>query len=298
MKTYNILFILFLSMLFTACDDEAELTPSNLGKDWFAIEYSDDPVDQAIYQFYQATGIPVFYNDTIGQEIRTDNWGNSYVHYEILQFGASSLGGTETPNPFMSYELCPKESVLDGLEFLQEEIIPVLPSSIKIRSFLLLKSLTPYNLTTTDTVAFKGLNTVLISRIPQLKQMSETERQDMKGSVLNAVLATPVAAYTEELAAFYKTTRSYYTIDLYGCSGWYFYNTYGFSDPRTVGFLKDPDPYDYSYMPSEKQDIGMYIKAMFIYTPEEFEAIYGAFDAVMTKYNIMLSVLESIGISL
>ena len=167
MKKNNFLYILFLSVLFTACDKEDHLTPSNVGRDWFTIEDSNDPVDHAIYQFYTETGIPVFYNDTIGEETRFDHWGNSYTHYEILQFGSSSLGGTETPNPFSSYELCPKEDVVDGLEFLREEIVPVLPESIKITSFLLLKSLTPWNPAVVSNEAFKGLNTVLISRVSE-----------------------------------------------------------------------------------------------------------------------------------
>lgn len=298
MKKNNFLYILFLSVLFTACDKEDHLKPSNVGRDWFAIEDSNDPVDHAIYQFYTETGIPVFYNDTIGEETRVDHWGNSYTHYEILQFGSSSLGGTETPNPFSSYELCPKEDVVDGLEFLREEIVPVLPESIKITSFLLLKSLTPWNPAVVSNEAFKGLNTVLISRVSELKDMSDAERLNMKGAIFNAVLATPVSGYTEELAAFYQATRSCYTENLYGCAGWYFYNRYGFSDPRAVGFLKDPNPSDYGSMPTEVQDVGVYIKAMFIYTPEEFEALYGTFSVVMTKYEIMKTVLRDIGVSI
>lgn len=222
MKKNNFLYILFLSVLFTACDKEDHLKPSNVGRDWFTIEDSNDPVDHAIYQFYTETGIPVFYNDTIGEETRVDHWGNSYTHYEILQFGSSSLGGTETPNPFSSYELCPKEDVVDGLEFLREEIVPVLPESIKITSFLLLKSLIPWNPAVVSNEAFKGLNTVLISRVSELKDMSDAERLNMKGAIFNAVLATPVSGYTEELAAFYQATRSCYTENLYGCAGWYF----------------------------------------------------------------------------
>ena len=275
MKKNNFLYILFLSVLFTACDKEDHLTPSNVGRDWFTIEDSNDPVDHAIYQFYTETGIPVFYNDTIGEETRVDHWGNSYTHYEILQFGSSSLGGTETPNPFSSYELCPKEDVVDGLEFLREEIVPVLPESIKITSFLLLKSLTPWNPAVVSNEAFKGLNTVLISRVSELKDMSDAERLNMKGAIFNAVLATPVSGYTEELAAFYQATRSCYTENLYGCAGWYFTIGMDSLTRRAVGFLKDPNPSDYGSMPTEVQDVGMYIKAMFIYTPEELKRCTG-----------------------
>ena len=41
--------------------------------------------------------------------------------------------------------------------------------------------------------AFKGLNTVLISRVSELKDMSDAERLNMKGAIFNAVLATPVS---------------------------------------------------------------------------------------------------------
>ena len=51
-------------------------------------------------------------------------------------------------------------------------------------------------------------------------------------------------------------------------------------------------------MPTETQDVGMYISAIFTSTPEEFEALYGAFDAVMTKYRIIVSVLKEIGVSM
>ena len=51
-------------------------------------------------------------------------------------------------------------------------------------------------------------------------------------------------------------------------------------------------------MPTETQDVGMYISAIFTSTPEEFQASYGAFDAVMTKYRIMVSVLKKIGVSI
>jgi len=42
----------------------------------------------------------------------------------------------------------------------------------------------------------------------------------------------------------------------------------------------------------------MYVSTIFTSTPEEFEALYGAFDAVMTKYRIIVSVLKEIRIRL
>jgi len=50
-------------------------------------------------------------------------------------------------------------------------------------------------------------------------------------------------------------------------------------------------------MPTETQDVGMYISAIFTSTPEEFEALYGAFDAVMTKYSRLIERCQFFGIS-
>ena len=92
----------------------------------------------------------------------------------------------EQKHQILSALMCPKEDVVDGLEFLREEIVPVLPESIKITSFLLLKSLTPWNPAVVSNEAFKGLNTVLISRVSELKDMSDAERLNMKGAICHA----------------------------------------------------------------------------------------------------------------
>lgn len=56
MKKNKFLYILLLSVLFVACDKEDNLTPSNLGKDWFTIENSDDPVDRANLSILRGNG--------------------------------------------------------------------------------------------------------------------------------------------------------------------------------------------------------------------------------------------------
>ena len=76
-----ILPLLLVVALFTSCSDDDDLKPSNLERNWFVLEDSDDPVDHLRYLFYEKTGIPVFYNDTIGVTERTDVFGNSYLDY-------------------------------------------------------------------------------------------------------------------------------------------------------------------------------------------------------------------------
>lgn len=70
------LFILTL----TACsDDDGDLSPSLGDQNWWEIKDNpDSELDHLIYEVYKESGISIFYNDTIGREVRTDVFGNKY----------------------------------------------------------------------------------------------------------------------------------------------------------------------------------------------------------------------------
>ena len=298
MKRNNLFCVLLFAIFFMACDKEDNLSPSNLGKDWFVVEDDpNDPVTHAIYLFYKETGIPVFYNDTIGSETRIDNWGNSYIYHEILSVnyalgGVAIVGGTPVVS---SYDLCPKEYVLDGLDFLKTEVMPVIPDNVHIRSFLLLDSLTSWGF---GYEAFKGLNTVLVSRVTKLNEMSQDSRQRLKGAVIRSILSTSVLTYESELATFYKITRSLYSADnLYGYNAWYFTSRTPYKDPRQVGFLYR-NPRNPAYLPTEEMDVNMYLEAIFSHTRDEFMTLYGTYEPIMKKYEIIKSILQDIGVSM
>lgn len=290
-----ILPLLLVLTFFMSCNEDNNLEPSNLERDWFVIQDNpNDPIQHAIYLFYEKTGIPVFYNDTIGQMERVDNWGNSYIHYTMLSINYA-LGGVGTSPSVYSYTLCPKEYVMDGLAFLETEIIPLLPETMSVRSFLLLNTLETSGL---GSSSFKGLNTILVAQVPRLREMTREERVKLKAAVLRSIFTASISTYEKELESFYQTTRSYYTTeDLYGYNVWYYQNRTPYQDPEEVGFL-GVDPSYTSCLPTESMDVSMYIEAMFMYSREEFEDLYGSYEAVMKKYDIMLSILESIGVSL
>ena len=280
--------------LFTSCNDDDDLKPSYLEQNWFVIEDSDDPIDHLVYLFYEKTGIPVFYNDTIGVSERIDAFGNTYTHYTLL-FTDYALGGVGTSPTLTHYSLCPKESVPDGLEFLETEIIPMLPEDLHIRSFLLLDTLETWGL---GSESFKGLNTVMVAKIPRLQDMTEEEQVKLKACVLRSIFTASISNFEEELATFYQTTRSYYTTeDLYGYNSWYFTQYTPYTEPQEVGFL-GVDPSYTSCLPTESMDVSMYIEAMFTYSREEFMEMYGNYEAIVKKYGILESILKGMGVPL
>lgn len=286
--------ILFVMTLFAACNEDNNLKPSNLEQNWFVIEDSDDPIDHLVYLFYEKTGIPVFYNDTIGVTERIDAFGNSYIHYTLL-YTDYALGGVGTSPALNYFSLCPKESVPDGLEFLETEILPMLPDGMQVRSFLLLDTLETGGL---GSESFKGLNTVMVGKIPQLKKMTSDERVKLKACVLRSIFTASISSFEGELSMFYQTTRSYYADeDLYGYNLWYYQNRTPYTEPEEVGFL-GVDPSYTSSLPTESMDVSMYVEAMFTYSKTEFEELYGEYEAVMKKYEIMESILKNIGVPL
>ena len=52
------------------CYHESELKQSYFDENWYVLQDSDDPLDHQRYLIYKETGIPIFYNDTIGSQNR------------------------------------------------------------------------------------------------------------------------------------------------------------------------------------------------------------------------------------
>lgn len=56
------------ALLFGACgENDNNFTPSNGERNWLIVEDTpNDPIDHQRYLIFQETGIPIYYNDTIG----------------------------------------------------------------------------------------------------------------------------------------------------------------------------------------------------------------------------------------
>lgn len=86
------------ALLFGACgENDNDFTPSNGERNWLIVEDNpNDPIDHQRYLIFQETGIPIYYNDTIGSEERYSYaTGDPYTYYEVLQVFYSP--GNSTP---------------------------------------------------------------------------------------------------------------------------------------------------------------------------------------------------------
>lgn len=287
----------------TSCRKEEVTTFPDYDRNWLVV--TDNPADPAThssYLFFKETGIPLYFNDTIGSQQRVDVFGNTYTYYEKLSF-SYSLGGIQVGAPPMvnSFTYCAKSDVPAAIDYLKNDVMPSVPKGVYVPSILLVENLSSYAF---GQYAFKGFNTVLIGKISTIAGMNETARRSYKAAILRAIFTNAVLndKYSDLLTRFYNESRKYSTIrDTYNLGNWLFSaNITGLpagvtATFNTLGFL-GPDPRNASYTPyTTWMDVSMFLEAAFGNSKADFQRMYGSYASIMTKYGIITQILENIG---
>ena len=297
MKIHS-LFLALLPCLFMACgDNDDDIMPSNSERNWLIVEDNpNDAIDHQRYLIFQETGIPIYYNDTIGEEIRYSSiTDETYIHHEILQVFYNP--GFTTP-AFARYTLVKnRDNLEEALVFLRDEVIPEIPDNAYLPSILLVDTLiTPSG----DSYVYKGLNTTVVGQMHRFHEMDELEKNNIKGeflaSIIMSILTQNETKWLE--SEFYGLT---YAVnpdrgsDIYsGSNNRYVYNVAGTSLDRHIGALgfigtktkpstttisknKLPDdPYhpEMWITPTKEQDIQQYCRAILGLSEAEFMEQY------------------------
>lgn len=300
----DIYIIILLACIGTvSCRKEEVTTFPDYDQNWLVV--NDNPADSVVhssYLFYKETGIPVYFNDTIGSQQRVDVFGNTFTYYQKLSLNYS-LGGLQVGAPPMvnSFTYCAKENVPAAIAYLKSDIIAVMPKSVYVPSILLVENLNSFAF---GSYAFKGLNTVVVGKVSAIPGMNEAARRSYKGAILRAIFTNAVLSnkYGDLLNKFYNESRKYSTIkDTYYLGTWTFaQNITGLPAGVTptlnlLGFL-GPDPRSSSYTPyTTWMDVSMYLEAAFSNSKADFQRLYGSYTSIMTKYGIITQILENIG---
>ena len=304
-----LLYIMAFSSLLVACDSESDLKPSGAERNWLVVEDSDVPVDHERYLIFKETGIPIYYNDTIGSEERYSlsarEW---YTYYEKLQVFYNPGGATPSWTTSNYQVVANPEDVLPVLEFLKADVLNAIPKDMYIASILLVDTLN----STSGTLAHKGFNTVVLSEVKDFAAMTDGEKKVYRGAALRCLVAGSLVAtegdWLEE--NFYEL--SYATnpnnID-------YIYSTasrstmvyraaqgYPLEEQRlaTLGFIgtkTKPTGTDERmwYVPEKQQDVSQFCEAVFAYTEAEFIALHGNAPVVMEKFYVLRDKIKEYG---
>lgn len=296
-----------LAILFVACNKEENLSPSKGERNWLVVEDSDDSIDHLRFQIFEEFGIPVYYNDTIGSEQR-ESIAGSYTYYERLQAfynpGGSSLNGR-----FTLVE--DKNKLQPVLQFLREEMLPMIPKTFYIPSLLLVDSLYVPEIAT----AYKGLNTVVCAKGNDFLEMDAEEMKWWRGAVMCSVLSGGLLEQESEWLEKYFYAKSV-AVDtrtiMYSTSSKkrYVYQALGqLTNDKVItveeqclglcGFLNhkhDPAKKEReAFVPTHEEDVQQFCETIFAMTLEEFEERWGKFPVVMAKYEAMKGKLKKYG---
>lgn len=302
----NILFFgLLLLISLTGCSDgEDTLLPSDLEKDWLVLKDNpDDAVDHARFLIFDQYGVSTYYNDTVAMDVRTDLWGGEFVYYERLQVFYAP--GSNKPNG--SFVLLPdKNALLPILEYVRGEVLHRVPDTYQMPAILFVQSL---NSPLGDEI-YRGFNTLAVRIVDDFENLDAAGKKIIASRLLGGVclgtLLSVEALWMKDV--FYNISKSLgsdpdnmYSWSAYwgvtvaeACAGTKLERTLaalGFLEPMGVRDVSEEE----QYTPLEVQDILSYCKALFTYTPAEFEALHGNSPVIMKKYKLVKGKLESYG---
>lgn len=283
--------------LITGCSKEGTLVESKKDDNLMSVKDNpSDPTDHAIYQFFQSTGIPCFYNDTIARELVGDNRYN----YTKLSLAYSPVSGLDTSLKFQLPG--DKITIIPMLAFLKTALLPLLPSSVPIRSILFVDTLTdeltfqlPDQPPTYSMNAFGGFNTVAI-KIVNPDTFSITSKRNYIGSILEALFFKKLTSSTtlDLTTSFYNVSRLAFGSDIYLTDFTWTYPDLS-KRPEDFGLIYYYTIYEFIITPTEQEDLHAFLLALFSNTTAEFTAQYGAYPVTMQKFHIVKKMAEDLG---
>ena len=140
MKKYLLLGVLGCGLALAACNrDEEEAHPTYADKNWYQVADKPGELNQLLYKIYVDTGMPIFVNDTLGEEnYATDAAGNPVYRVEDLNLSYALFGSVDSQvsdsirNEYVV--LCKDEAaMIKAAELIRDKVIPNLPKNLEAR---------------------------------------------------------------------------------------------------------------------------------------------------------------------
>lgn len=297
----------------TACagdDDDITLTHE---RNWLVVEDNpNDELDHTRYEIYEQTGIPIYYNDTIGSEQRTTLAGQPYTYYEVLQVFYSP--GSATPSVKTSNYTLPanRADVLPVVEYLRDKVLPSIPKGMYVPSVLLVDTLN----SSSGTVAFKGLNTIVLSNVRRFATMTADARRLYRAAFLRAVVAASLYTNEEQwlednffsltyavdptnTTYLYSTATSTYAV--YRALSNFPQNQQTLANLGFIGTHTKPTATTAERLktvPTKSEDVSQFVEAILAYPEAEFLSEHQGQTVVLAKYQVLRQKLLEYGFEL
>ncbi|WP_121811268.1 hypothetical protein [Mucilaginibacter kameinonensis] len=287
MKKY-LFYLIAALMVWCSCKKESIPQASPVTADPFArLDNPQSAADHQIYLFYQETGFPVLYSDTLSK---------TPLQKLNLSYHLTTIDSMVTAK-YMHNEA----DVLAGLDFVKTQIVPNLSKALRPYSILLTDSVYTFTpdpsgsgaLVRVPLSSYLGFNTVAISYVPAIKSMDALQLKKYRNDILKTILTAKINADPNLTAKFYAVSSAYYGKTAFGrvSSG----QLIPFKPKPTYGLLNDgteqPTYYD---VRGAIEDLSAYLDTVLTLSSSDFVTTYQSYPLVMQKYTYLLEIFKTI----
>lgn len=300
MKITTIISMLMLAGCLVSCRQEDDLEPSGTISSFAPVPGATDPTSRLREEFYKNTGCYLLFNDTLKHEYKgLDAYGKPYYETELVDLNWNM---TAVGNAHLRYEYLEPAQQEKASEFLSEYLLPyvrdILPFSVlavrKINQYTHEEDVWEYSASplTVSNINCLALN---LSELWEGEKDEETLAQDLCCEMILTSWGGDQTYYYSGGKAenFCKISQWDYDYDKHYLDIPYGLGEVGMEELNDLGFLVNTNEI---YSPTTKEDVVSYIKACLKMTTEEFEDLYGDYDKIMRKYNILKPLVDETGI--
>lgn len=291
MKKNYIIYALCLLSLFAGCNESEDTTPSLADQNAFEPEADDmSETAQIRRDFYNNTGSYLLFSDTlrtVANGISAD--GSAVVKTEMLDVMGYAMIGYGSSTKYVYDYITEPEAQREAVQLIQDHLIWRMGSALPY-SFLLVNNISYWDSNKKINVyetKLLGLRAYAIS----LNDGAAFDDPDTYfRSMIADMVVTKVQTMTEdELADFYNFSNEYYneyktdhgvsTSTTTGAEIWAFgfFNAYG------------------TVFPTSANDLQSWLNIVVTNSRVQFEEKYGSSAVMMSKYNVLMKIIENLG---
>ncbi len=312
---YSLIALCSITMALVSCESD-EITPGPSETDMWLHPYSASSADQALQtQFYQKNRIYLLFNDTLRkQQVATNPDGTPFYDMETVDLTYYLTGSSSgTVNEAFSYDYLQTDADKQAATaFVQDQVLPCLSGDLLPFSILLVNKINRYyrqytnqSMTLSNPIVHAGYRCTAIAA-DGVAGMSQQQKITARNNILKAIINNKLSALPEgTFDEFYSFTSPYYGTYLMYEPAAAFFELY--PTPMDIGLLDNAVSY-YQWRTSgslimyniaaSSYDLQDYTNAVFTYSDAEFEAKYGQYPIVMTKFRLLKKIFAQIGVTI
>ena len=207
----SVLYILWICLIL-ACQKEKGITPATGFENLYTItDNPGDSIQHKRYELYQKYGVPVYFNDTIGQVfVKVDVNGDSVFRYETLDLNWAFSGTNSGSVTYQVTRLTDPELKMKALRFAETFLENCQTALYPYALWLTEKC---YQLSSAGVVEQELICRYRNLMFSQIESMKEEEMVKKVQTFRNEVVKLKVQNYDSELSAFNKLTdEKYYNV--------------------------------------------------------------------------------------